>query len=106
MKIRATGLNTRVCSPGDNITVTGVFMPQPFFGFRAPGLTQDTYLEAFLINKDKISHGDHLLSDELMEQVANVRGTCENDHHILTRIAESICPEIWGMSEVKQALLL
>lgn len=36
-----------------------------------------------------------------MELVANVRGTCENDHHILTRIADSICPEIWGMSEVK-----
>lgn len=47
MKIRATGENTRKCMPGDNICVTGVFLPQALFGFRAPGLTQDTFLEAF-----------------------------------------------------------
>jgi len=48
--IIAKGVNTRRCSPGDIITVTGVYMPQPFHGFaamRTGTLTHDTYLEAF-----------------------------------------------------------
>ena len=55
MHITAKGANTRKCAPGDIITVTGVYMPQPFMGFQAmkTGLTHDTYLEAFLITKDK-----------------------------------------------------
>jgi DNA replicative helicase MCM subunit Mcm2 (Cdc46/Mcm family) len=72
-------------------------MPQPFFGFRAPGLTQDTYLEAFQILKDKVSHSDALLSDSLMDKVMDIRHTSESDHHLLERISKSICPEIFGM---------
>jgi DNA replication licensing factor MCM7 len=55
MKILAKGVNTRRCSPGDIITITGVYMPSPFMGFQAmrAGLTQDTYLEAFRVSKDK-----------------------------------------------------
>lgn len=87
LKIRAQGENTRKCTPGDNVTVTGVFMPQPFFGFRAPGLTQDTYLEAFQIIREKVSHGEVALSDERMESVLDIRGTSENDQHLLTRLA-------------------
>lgn len=30
----------------------------------------------------------------------------ENDRDLLDKLAFSICPEIWGMIEVKQALLL
>ena len=41
-----------------------------------------------------------------MEQVGDVRGTCESDEHLLTRLSKSICPEIFGMEEVKKALLL
>lgn len=49
MNIIAKGVNTRKCAPGDIITVTGVYMPQPFHGFaaRLAILTHDTYLEAF-----------------------------------------------------------
>jgi DNA replication licensing factor MCM7 len=56
MNITAKGVNTRKCGPGDIVTVTGVYMPQPFHGFqamRAGVLTHDTYLEAFMVNKDK-----------------------------------------------------
>lgn len=81
-------------------------MPQPFFGFRAPGLVQDTYLEAFKILKEKTGLNDTVLTEERMEQISDVRGTCESDKHLLERIASSICPEIYGMHEVKQALLL
>jgi hypothetical protein len=36
-----------------------------------------------------------------MEQILDVKATCETDHHLLTRLAGSICPEIFGMTEVK-----
>ena len=38
IKIQAKGEITRKCSPGDMVTVTGIFMPAPFYGFRRPGL--------------------------------------------------------------------
>lgn len=41
-----------------------------------------------------------------MEKVFDVKATSESDQHLLARLASSICPEIFGMSEVKQALLL
>ena len=47
LKIIAKGEITRKCSPGDMVTVTGVFMPQQFYGFRRAGLYQDTFLDAF-----------------------------------------------------------
>jgi hypothetical protein len=33
MKVIAKGVNTRKCSPGDIITIIGVYMPTPFSGF-------------------------------------------------------------------------
>ena len=51
MKVYAKGVNTRKCSPGDIVTITGVYMPQPYVGFQAmkSGLSHDTFLEAFKI---------------------------------------------------------
>ena len=76
-------------------------MPSPFFGFRMAGLTQDTYLEAFKIHRDKVGLTNNILSEERMEQIQDIRGTCESDTHLLERLANSICPEIYGMTEVK-----
>jgi DNA replication licensing factor MCM7 len=36
----------------------------------------------------------------------DIKHTTKTDMDLLERLAESICPEIWGMLEVKQALLL
>ena len=41
-----------------------------------------------------------------MERVNDIRGTCENDNQLIRRLSQSICPEIFGMEEVKMALLL
>ena len=41
-----------------------------------------------------------------MERVHDIRGTCENDNHLFQRLSKSICPEIYGMEEVKQSLML
>lgn len=41
-----------------------------------------------------------------MERVHDIRSTCETDSHLFSRLARSICPEIFGMVEVKESLLL
>ena len=109
MSIIAKGVNTRKCAPGDIVTVTGVYMPSPFHGFaamRTGTLTHDTYLEAFQISKDKQNYKDSFLTDDALEKVENLKNMCDGDLQLYNRLALSICPEIFGMEEVKKALLL
>jgi DNA replication licensing factor MCM7 len=70
------------------------------------GLAHDTYLEAFRVSKDKQNFKDSFLTDETLEKVYNFKSVCENDHQLYERLAQSICPEIFSMDEVKKALLL
>jgi len=108
LKVIAKGVNTKKCGPGDYVTITGVYMPAPFQGFAAmrAGLAHDTFLEAFSISKDKQNFRESYLSEENLERVQDIRSTCENDYDLYQRLASSICPEIYGMDEVKKALLL
>ena len=106
LKIIAKGEITRKCSPGDMVTVTGVFMPQQFYGFRRAGLYQDTFLDAFQIAKDKQNFKETYLSQEKLERISDIRATCASDEELFQRLSCSICPEIFGMEEVKKALLL
>ena len=106
LKIIAKGEITRKCSPGDMVTVTGVFMPQQFYGFRRAGLYQDTFLDAFQIAKDKQNFKETYLSEEKLERISDIRATCASDEELFQRLSCSICPEIFGMEEVKKALLL
>jgi DNA replication licensing factor MCM7 len=55
IKVIARGPVTRMCSPGDVVQITGVYMPSPYTGFAAmhKGLTHDTHIEAYKIVKDK-----------------------------------------------------
>lgn len=106
IKIMAKGELTRKCTPGDSVVITGIYMPQAFFGFRAPGLTQDTFIESFSIIKEKVSSKDALVEEEMIEEMKNVRFACKDDDTFFKRLSSSICPEIFGMEEVKKALLL
>ena len=47
-----------------------------------------------------------MLSDEMMGKVNEVISQCEGEAAVFSRISQSICPEIFGMEEIKQALLL
>lgn len=64
MKVLARGEVTRQCTPGDIVTITGIYMPSPFFGYKAmrTGLTHDTFLDAFKIVKDKQNFKETLLT--------------------------------------------
>jgi DNA replication licensing factor MCM7 len=46
------------------------------------------------------------LTEESLEKVKDLKNMCDGDMQLYTRLASSICPEIFGMEEVKKALLL
>ena len=104
MTIYARGTSTRACSPGDRVTVSGVFLPTPYTGYKAirAGLLSDTYLEAHVVAKEKKTHIEQVLTDEMLEEIeeqAQNKDTYE-------KLAASIAPEIYGHEDVKKALLL
>lgn len=47
-----------------------------------------------------------MLSDEMLEKVMELKNNAESDEALFLQVATSICPEIFSMEEVKQALLL
>lgn len=83
-------------------------MPAPFFGYKAmrAGLSHDVFVEAYKITKDKQNFKDALKNCEALQKVMDIKNASENEYTLYTRLANSICPEIYSMEEVKQALLL
>ena len=109
MKIHARGPITRMCSPGDIVQVTGIYMPSPYHGFANSfrnGLMHDTHIEAYKIEKDKQNFRELMLSDDMMGKVNEIKSETRDENELFFRLASSICPEIFGMSDIKQALLL
>ena len=56
--------------PGDAVTLTGVFLPEPFTGYRAikAGLITTTFLEAMNITHDKQSYTATALTKAQIEE--------------------------------------
>lgn len=42
----------------------------------------------------------------MIDRINEIKNQCESDHDLYLKLASSICPEIFSMDEVKQALLL
>ena len=59
MTIRVAGELTRALRPGEEATITGVLMPEPYTGMRAmqAGLIQNMYLHGTYIQKHKVRKG-------------------------------------------------
>ena len=55
MTVHLIGELTRTAAPGDEIELSGVFLPTPYTGYKAmkAGLTADTFLEATSV---RLSH--------------------------------------------------
>ncbi len=103
MTVHLNGELTRSCSAGDMITLSGIFLPIPYTGFRAlkAGLITDTYMEATNVEKHKKSYHDFVPDWEMEQEIQALEG--EDMYH---RMAASIAPEIFGHEDVKKALLL
>jgi DNA replication licensing factor MCM7 len=104
LTIYAKGENTRVCRPGDHVMITGIFLPVLKTGFNsmASGLLSDTFVEAHSISKLNKQEDEEALADQLTDEEA--ARICEDDFY--SKLTNSIAPEIYGMEEVKTALLL
>ena len=104
MAVHINGELTRQLGPGDSVTISGIFLPIPFTGYKAmrAGLTADTYLEAQSITQTKRSYEEYTMSEEDLERINEYAA----DTDIYSKLAGSISPEIYGHEDIKKALLL
>lgn len=106
MTVQAHGDMTRLCAPGDHISVSGVFLTVEKSSFRARtgGLSADTYIEAHYITQMNKTEDDELNVEPMSTQEAvDFIGSGAN---FLSRLSRSIAPEIYGHEDLKKALLL
>ena len=64
-------------------------------------LVHDTHIEAYKITKDRQNFKEYMLSQKMMDKVDEVRNSFENEQDLFKAMSRSICPEIFGMTEVK-----
>ncbi|EDO37946.1 predicted protein [Nematostella vectensis] len=105
MTIIAKGENTRLATPGDHVSVTGIFLPMMKTGFRqmTQGLLSDTFLEAHRIVRMNKTEDDEMPTDDLSDEEIRALST-EADFY--DKLASSLAPEIYGHEDIKKALLL
>ncbi|KAJ2341041.1 DNA replication licensing factor MCM7, partial [Coemansia sp. RSA 2673] len=98
--------SVRKLNPGDVAHITGVFLPQPYTGFRAlrAGLLADTLLEAHHIRPLKRRYDQ--LASELTPELYMRLAQLSRDPDVFGRVSRAIAPEIFGHEDVKKALLL
>lgn len=62
---------TRTCKPGDAVIVSGIFLPQPYTGFKAmrAGLLTTTFLEAMSVTQEKKSYAQTAEDATLRAQI-------------------------------------
>jgi len=103
--IYCLGESTRKATCGDKVTVTGVWLPIPVTGFAAmrAGLTANTYVQAMNFEKEKKGYTVDVQDPKLLRKVKKAG---EQDREIYDKLAKSIAPEIYGMEDVKKALML
>lgn len=71
MTVYAYGDVTRQAAPGDQVVISGIYLPTPHQGFKAirAGLLSDTYLEAQSIEKVKKSYADNVIDDDMRDEL-------------------------------------
>ena len=125
LTILAKGEQTRKATPGDHVSITGVFLPQAHKGYTGmmggggPLLPERTFLEAhriFKVNKTR-DEADGGFDDEDCEQINEhdkIKIGMTKDEAVklsqterfYDKISSSIAPEIYGHEDLKKALLL
>ncbi len=113
MSVHCRGEMTRKCTPGDIVTIDGIFLPQRVAesGYRAmkAGLISTTYLEAQNIYVHKKSYDDSIAdsmsSDQRKKLDEQIMEIATGDDPV-GRLSSSIAPEIYGHEDIKRALLL
>lgn len=100
----ALGGCTKQCAPGDSITIHGIYLPNVSTGrTNYNRIAHETYIEAFRITKHKLSYKDTSISDDMISLITRQK---EKTPDIYSALAKSIAPAIYGMEDIKKALLL
>ena len=103
IKIYCFGSTTRQCVPGDVIKVTGVYLPRIIDDVRFKNrLIHDTYIEAYKIVKEKKNYKDIQTEQEMIKTLSKD----PKNNTLYQNLSKSIAPEIYGMEDIKKALLL
>lgn len=105
ISIHLTGNIVRSLSPGDVVDVSGIFTPTPLTGWRANkgnALLTETFIEAQYVHQHKKQYDNLELTPAQLQLVE----TLHEDPLLYEKLAKSIAPEIYGMEDVKKALLL
>lgn len=65
------GESTRCAKPGEVVTVSGIFLPEPYTGYRAlrAGLLTSTYLHVQRVLQDKVTYAELQATCALDEEV-------------------------------------
>lgn len=113
MSVHCRGEMTRQATPGDVVTIDGIFLPQRVAesGYRAmkAGLISTTYLEAQNIVVSKKSYDDSMadsLSEEARKKLDDEILNIATGEDPIGRLSSSLAPEIYGHEDIKRALLL
>jgi len=113
MSVYARGELTRLASPGDEVTIDGIFLPQRVAesGYMAmkAGLISTTFLEAQNIIVHKKSFDDPTsasLSEEERKKVDEEVMQIAMGEDPMRALSSAIAPEIFGHDDIKKALLL
>lgn len=105
MNVTLLGDLTRQVNPGDQVMISGIFMPKPYTGWKSikAGLLTDTYLLAQGVEHLKKKRDEEIGEGDLvMERVMEIASST-SPYELL---AKNIAPEIWGHEDVKKSLLL
>lgn len=104
MSINLRSSNVRKCVAGDIVTVSGVFLPTQYSGFKQmrAGLTAATSFEGTHLERHKKSYCAIFPSNQMRQDIQNMA----SQSSFFDKLARSIAPEIYGLLDVKKALLL
>lgn len=104
--VHLRGTLCRSIKAGDDVSVSGIFLPEPLSGGRGMRnrftLLTATYIQAMYIVKSKQSYADMSLSNDQKRAIEGLSDAGD----VYSRLASSIAPEIYGHQDVKRALLL
>ena len=102
--VYAEGTNVKQANPGDTIKLVGILQAKPNTTTRQrhDKLLHETFIQAMKIEREKKSYGSFELSTDDKVQL----NTLSKKPRVVSLLANSIAPEIFGLEEVKKALLL
>ena len=104
LKVKGNLVNQ--ASPGDVVVVEGILLPsRPLKWQYMNDLLFNSYIDGLKVTRQKKKYVELGLKEEEIKEVNEVRMSM-NEEELFNKLAKSIHPEIFGMDDVKKALLM